>query len=224
MAAGLPAAPARAQEGQDQQAAPEALEAVVDAAARMPAEKAQRHGMELERIGRWFPLIAICARCGHIQQRMPLDVRVRTCPSCSVAQERDEKVAANLLAAGAGVRRHGNLSPATRRTDPLHREGGWMEQAVEQAPAPMWTDARQATHMLEDVQACSSWPRWAGMPSASPRNRAAAATRYGATCAKVAGGRPGCAGSNNGWRSASHSTAATPTWCPGSCSASTALP
>lgn len=45
--------------------------------------------------------------CGHIQERMPLDVRNWTCPSCGARHNRDVNAAKNILAVGQTVTAHG---------------------------------------------------------------------------------------------------------------------
>jgi putative transposase len=88
-------------------------DASLGAAARMLEEKAERYGKKVERIDRWFPSSKTCSCCGHIQERMPLDVRNWTCPSCSTTHDRDVNAAVNILAAGQAVTAHGGT---VRRT------------------------------------------------------------------------------------------------------------
>jgi putative transposase len=88
-------------------------DASLGAAARMLQEKAERYGKKVERIDRWFPSSKTCSCCGHIQERMPLDVRNWTCPSCGTAHDRDVNAAVNILAAGQAVTAHGGT---VRRT------------------------------------------------------------------------------------------------------------
>lgn len=76
-------------------------------AARMLEEKAERYGKRVERIDRWFPSSKTCSGCGHIQERMPLDVRNWTCPSCGARHDRDVNAAKNILAVGQTVTAHG---------------------------------------------------------------------------------------------------------------------
>lgn len=76
-------------------------------AARMLEEKAERYGKLVERIDRWFPSSKTCSGCGHIQERMPLDVRNWTCPSCGARHDRDVNAATNILAVGQTVTAHG---------------------------------------------------------------------------------------------------------------------
>ena len=88
-------------------------DASLRSAARMLEEKAQRYGKMVERIDRFFPSSKACSCCGHIQERMPLDVRTWTCPSCGTAHDRDVNAAVNILAAGQAVTAHGGT---VRRT------------------------------------------------------------------------------------------------------------
>lgn len=76
-------------------------------AARMLEEKAERYGKRVERIDRWFPSSKTCSGCGHIQERMPLDVRNWACPSCGARHDRDVNAAKNILAVGQTVTAHG---------------------------------------------------------------------------------------------------------------------
>lgn len=82
-------------------------------AARMLEEKAERYGKKVERIDRWFPSSKTCSCCGHIQERMPLDVREWGCPSCGTRHDRDVNAAVNIMAAGQAVTAHGGT---VRRT------------------------------------------------------------------------------------------------------------
>ncbi len=71
------------------------------------------YGRELVVVDRFFPSTRLCSApgCGHVHERLPLDVREWTCPRCGTVHDRDVNAAHNLRAAGlaasacgAGVR------------------------------------------------------------------------------------------------------------------------
>lgn len=65
--------------------------------------KCQWYGRELVKIDRWFPSSKRCGNCGHIVEKMPLNVREWECPKCGVHHDRDLNAAQNILAAGLAV-------------------------------------------------------------------------------------------------------------------------
>ena len=80
---------------------------ISDAAWRMLliclAYKCEWYGRELIKVDRFYPSSKTCSACGHVVERLPLDVRNWTCPSCEVKHDRDENAAHNILAAGLAV-------------------------------------------------------------------------------------------------------------------------
>ncbi|GAB2952817.1 RNA-guided endonuclease TnpB family protein [Micromonospora polyrhachis] len=78
--------------------------------------KADWYSRDLVVIDRWYPSSKVCSACGHLTEKMPLNVRSWTCP-CGAVHDRDVNAARNILAAGlavsacgAGVRpQRGNL-------------------------------------------------------------------------------------------------------------------
>lgn len=62
--------------------------------------KCNWYGRELRVIDRWFPSSKTCHGCGHVVEKMPLEIRVWTCPQCGVSHNRDINAAKNILAAG----------------------------------------------------------------------------------------------------------------------------
>ena len=58
------------------------------------------YGRDLRVIDRWFPSSKTCHECGHVAEKMPLDVREWECPKCSAVHNRDINAAKNILAAG----------------------------------------------------------------------------------------------------------------------------
>jgi len=65
--------------------------------------KCQWYGRTLVKIDRWFPSTKRCGKCGHIVDKLPLDVRVCNCPECGTHHDRDINAANNILAAGLAV-------------------------------------------------------------------------------------------------------------------------
>ena len=70
---------------------------------RQLAYKCQWYGRELVKIDRWFPSSKRCGNCGHIVEKMPLNVREWDCPKCGVHHDRDLNAAQNILATGLAV-------------------------------------------------------------------------------------------------------------------------
>jgi putative transposase len=65
--------------------------------------KCQWYGRTLVTIDRWFPSSKRCGNCGHIVEKLPLDVREWDCPECETHHDRDINAAQNILAAGLAV-------------------------------------------------------------------------------------------------------------------------
>ncbi|MES9535899.1 MULTISPECIES: RNA-guided endonuclease TnpB family protein [unclassified Actinomadura] len=80
--------------------------AISDAAWRelrfMLEYKCAWYGRDLVVLDRWFPSSKLCAACGTIRGKLPLDVREWTC-ECGAVHDRDVNAARNLLAAGLAV-------------------------------------------------------------------------------------------------------------------------
>ncbi|MCL6749685.1 transposase [Nostoc sp. CCCryo 231-06] len=70
---------------------------------RQLAYKCEWYGRELIKIDRWFPSSKRCGNCGHIVDKMPLNVRQWDCPKCQVNHDRDINASKNILAAGLAV-------------------------------------------------------------------------------------------------------------------------
>lgn len=51
-------------------------------------------------IDQWFPSSKRCSCCGYIVDKMPLDIRSWTCPSCNTELDRDVNAAKNIRTAG----------------------------------------------------------------------------------------------------------------------------
>ena len=65
--------------------------------------KAKWHNRDLGAIDRWFPSSKRCNSCGHILDKLPLDVREWVCPSCNSINLRDRNAALNIKAVGQTV-------------------------------------------------------------------------------------------------------------------------
>ena len=65
--------------------------------------KCRWYGRRLVEIDRWFPSSKRCNSCGHIVERMPLNIREWQCPNCRANHDRDVNASKNILAAGLAV-------------------------------------------------------------------------------------------------------------------------
>lgn len=65
--------------------------------------KCQWYGRNYIEIDRWFPSSKRCSNCGHIVEKMPLNVREWECSECGVHHDRDLNASKNILAAGHAV-------------------------------------------------------------------------------------------------------------------------
>ncbi len=65
--------------------------------------KAKWHDRKIGAIDRWFPSSKRCNPCGHILDKLPLNIREWTCPSCNNINLRDRNAALNILALGQRV-------------------------------------------------------------------------------------------------------------------------
>ncbi|PSB31267.1 RNA-guided endonuclease InsQ/TnpB family protein [Chlorogloea sp. CCALA 695] len=81
--------------------------------------KCEWYGRELIKIDRWFPSSKRCGNCGHIVDKMPLNIREWECPRCSVIHDRDINASKNILAAGLAV----SVCGANIRPEGLESEG-----------------------------------------------------------------------------------------------------
>lgn len=62
--------------------------------------KCDWYGRSFVKIDRWFPSSKRCAECGHIVEKLPLNIREWDCPKCGTHHDRDVNAAKNVLAAG----------------------------------------------------------------------------------------------------------------------------
>lgn len=62
--------------------------------------KAKWYGRTLVKIDRWFPSSKRCGNCGHIVDKLPLNIRAWSCPRCGMHHDRDINASRNILAVG----------------------------------------------------------------------------------------------------------------------------
>ncbi|MDJ0510110.1 MAG: RNA-guided endonuclease TnpB family protein [Crocosphaera sp.] len=65
--------------------------------------KCQWYGKELIKVDRHFPSSKRCGNCGHIVDKLPLNIREWKCPKCGTYHDRDINTSQNILAAGLAV-------------------------------------------------------------------------------------------------------------------------
>jgi putative transposase len=70
---------------------------------RQLAYKALWYGRTFVQLDRWFPGSKTCSSCGHIVEKLPLQVREWDCPKCDAHHDRDVNAAINHLAEGRSV-------------------------------------------------------------------------------------------------------------------------
>jgi putative transposase len=66
--------------------------------------KCEWYGRTLVKLDRGFPSAKRCGHCGHVVEKLPLNVRSWVCPQCDTHHDRDVNVAKNILAAGLAVK------------------------------------------------------------------------------------------------------------------------
>jgi putative transposase len=70
---------------------------------------AQKKGKIVSYIDQWYPSTKICSSCSHVLDKLPLDVRYWTCPSCATKHGRDANASLNILRVGASTLRLGDV-------------------------------------------------------------------------------------------------------------------
>ena len=65
--------------------------------------KAEWYGRELIKIDRYFPSSKRCSNCGHIVEKLPLNIREWDCPECGSHHDRDINASLNILRMGTRV-------------------------------------------------------------------------------------------------------------------------
>ena len=76
---------------------------------RQLAYKSEWYGRTLVKVDRFFPSSKTCGACGHVVEKLPLDIRTWTCPACKAEHDRDVNAARNILTAGLAVARKGEV-------------------------------------------------------------------------------------------------------------------
>jgi putative transposase len=86
---------------------PKLAQAISDASwgelVRQLEYKCDWYGRTLIKIDRWFPSSKRCGNCGHMVEKMPLNIRQWDCPQCGTHHDRDINAANNILAAGEAL-------------------------------------------------------------------------------------------------------------------------
>lgn len=60
-------------------------------------------GRQVVKIDQWYPSSKKCSCCGHLMEKMPLNVRFWVCPACQAEHDRDVNAARNIKAVGLTV-------------------------------------------------------------------------------------------------------------------------
>lgn len=81
--------------------------------------KCDWYGRTFVKIDRWFPSSKRCGHCGHIVDKLPLNIREWDCPKCGIHHDRDINASKNILAAGLPV----SVCGANVRPDSLKVKG-----------------------------------------------------------------------------------------------------
>lgn len=99
--------------------------------------KAARYGRTFSRVDRFFPSTRLCSDCGHINDKMALNVRSWDC-LCGSHHDRDVNAAINVLAAGQadnsndrGAQVRPGLVPAPRDEAVTHPDAARSTRSVE---------------------------------------------------------------------------------------------
>ncbi|NET45958.1 RNA-guided endonuclease TnpB family protein [Okeania sp. SIO2B3] len=94
--------------------------------------KAKWYGRELIKIDRYFPSSKRCSSCGHVLEKLPLNIRDWDCPQCGTHHDRDINASINILAAGLAV----SVCGATvRPSGSKSRKAGAMKQKAPNSDA-----------------------------------------------------------------------------------------
>jgi len=81
--------------------------AICDAAwgelVRQLSYKGDWAGRQIVEIDQWTPSSKKCSCCGHVMEKMPLNIRFWICPTCQAEHDRDVNAARNIRAVGLTV-------------------------------------------------------------------------------------------------------------------------
>lgn len=103
--------------------------------------KAARYGRTFARVDRFFPSTRMCSDCGHVNDKMALNVRTWDCP-CGSTHDRDINAAVNIKAAGRadfndrGARIRPAAMPAPRGEAVIHLNAARSIRSVEGISVP----------------------------------------------------------------------------------------
>jgi putative transposase len=78
--------------------------------------KCEREGKAFIRTNRWFPSSKACSACGHVCDKMALEVRHWTCFQCGASHDRDVNAAKNIRDEGIRLLASGTGASASRGT------------------------------------------------------------------------------------------------------------
>jgi putative transposase len=78
--------------------------------------KCEREGKAFIRTNRWFPSSKACSACGHVCDKMALEVRQWTCSQCRACHDRDVNAAKNIRDEGIRLLASGTGASASRGT------------------------------------------------------------------------------------------------------------
>ena len=78
--------------------------------------KCERDGKAFIRTNRWFPSSKACSACGHVCDKMALQVRRWTCSQCGACHDRDVNAAKNIRDEGLRMLASGTGASASRGT------------------------------------------------------------------------------------------------------------
>ena len=71
---------------------------------------ASKKGKTIKHIDRWYPSSKTCSCCGHVLDKLPLNIRYWSCPSCFVKHGRDDNASKVILKVGISTLRVGDVS------------------------------------------------------------------------------------------------------------------
>jgi putative transposase len=83
---------------------------------RIIGEKADRYGRTVHTVSRWLASSKTCSTCGHRLDKLGLEIRIWTCPTCQSVHDRDHNAAKVILAAGRAERRNASYKRGRSRT------------------------------------------------------------------------------------------------------------
>jgi putative transposase len=105
------------------------------------AYKLDRKEGKLIEIDRFFPSSKKCSCCGHVIDKLPLDIREWDCPSCGTHHDRDGNAALNIRTEGIRILSMGGGNPVPANGDcvrpPTHKGKGLRSMKLEAYAHPL---------------------------------------------------------------------------------------